>query len=109
MGDLVLEGLVFFVLLDLVQLDLEVVDLGLDGLERVLVLLDLHLAVLERLAGGFQLGLAVGQGRLAGGQRLGPGSQPVSQRLGTLMQLVEVAEVCRRWRASVAFLLPTGL
>ena len=42
-GDLVLERLVFFVLLDLVELDLEVVDLGLDALERVLVLLELNL------------------------------------------------------------------
>ena len=33
-GDLVLEGLVLFVFLDLVELDLEVVDLGVDALSE---------------------------------------------------------------------------
>ena len=65
-GDLVLEGLVLFVLLDQVELDLQVVDLGFDALERVFVFLELNLAVLECLAGLFQFGLAVGQGRLCG-------------------------------------------
>src|SRR5262249_11913938 len=81
------------VLLDLVQLDLEVVDLGLDALERVLVLLDVHLGILERLAGRLHLALACCQGRLARRERLGAGAESVAQRPGALMQQVEVAEV----------------
>ena len=96
MGDLVLEGLVFFVFLDLVELDLEVVDLGVDALERMFVFLELDLAVLQCLLGGFELGLPGGEGRLAGGQCSGAGSQSISQCLGTLMQQVKVAEVVGR-------------
>ena len=65
-------------------------------LKRVLVFLELNLAVLQCLLGGFQLGLPVGEGRLAGGQCPGAGSQSISQRLGTLMQQVKVAEVVGR-------------
>ena len=92
MRDLILEGLVFLVLLDLVELDLEIVDLGLLGLEGVLVLLELHLGVLERLAGFLDVGLAAGQGGLAGGQRPGGRGEAVAQGLGTLMEDVKVAE-----------------
>ncbi len=91
MGDLVLEGLVLLVLLDLVELDFEVVDLGFDALERVLVFLELDLGVLECLLGRLQFGLPAGEGRLAGGQRPGARGQSVSQGLGTLMQQVKVA------------------
>ena len=70
--DLVLKGLVLFVFLDLVQLDLEVIDLGVDALERVLVFIELNLAVLQRLLGGIELGLTGGKGRLSGGQCSGP-------------------------------------
>ena len=71
MGDLVLEGLIFLVLLDLVELGFQIVDLGLLGLEDVLVLLEVHLGVLECFAGFFDLGLPAGQGGLPTGQRPG--------------------------------------
>ena len=88
--DLVLEGLVFVVLLDLIELDLEVVDLGIDALERMLVFLQLDLGVLQCLSGGFQFGLAVGESGLARRQGFWPGSQPVAERR---------ARWCRRWRS----------
>ena len=92
MSDLILERLVFLVLLDLVELDLEIVDLGLLRLEGVLVLLELHLGVLERLARFLDVGLAGGQRGLAGGQRPGGGGEAVAKGLGALVEQVEVAE-----------------
>ena len=71
MRDLVLKGLVFLVLLDLVELGLEIIDLGLLGLEGVLALLELDLGLLKRLAGFFDVGLAGSEGGLAGGERSG--------------------------------------
>ena len=85
MGNLILEGLVLFVLLDLVELGLQVIDLGLNALERVFVFLEMHLGILERLAGGFQFGLACREGQPAGGQGLGTGAQTIAQRSCTLM------------------------
>ena len=102
MGDLVLEGLVFVVLLDLVELDLQVVDLGLDALERVLVLLDVHLGVLERLAGGLQLGLAVARAAWRAASVLGPEAEAVAQRPWRVDATGGGRGDFRRWRASVA-------
>ena len=58
----------------------------------MLVLLELHLGVLERLACLLELGLAGRQGGLTGGQRLGGGGEAVAEGLGSLMKQVEVAE-----------------
>ncbi len=93
--DLVLDRLVLVVLLDRVELDLQVVDLGLNALNGVFLLLELHPGVLMRLLRGLQGGLAVGQGKLPGGEGLGSRGQPVANRLGALMKLMEFTEVGR--------------
>ena len=90
--ELVLDRLVLFILLDQVELDPEVVGLGLLALEVVLVLLDRDLLVLERLAGFFQRLLSGFERQLPRGQGLGAGAEPVAQGLGPLVELVEVSE-----------------
>ena len=92
-GDLVLDRLVFLVLLDLVELDLQVVDPGLLALEQVLALLSWTLASCSALAGVLQRRLARGERRLPGGERLGPRGQAVAKGLGPLVELVEFAEI----------------
>ena len=51
------------------------------------------LASWSALLGGLERRLAVGQGGLPGGEGLRARGQPVAQRLGALVELVEFAEV----------------
>ena len=79
-------------LLDQVELDPEVVGLGLLALEVVLVLLDGDLLVLECLAGVFHRLLPSFEREPPRGQGLGAGGQPVAQGFRPLVEQVQVAE-----------------
>ncbi len=71
-GNLVLKGLVLVVLLNLVELDRQVVNLGLMRLERVLAFLDLDLRILECLTSGLEVVSRLTRAAWRAASNLGP-------------------------------------
>ena len=74
----------------------------------MLVLLELYLRVLKRLALLFQLRHSGRESRLADGQGFWSGRQSVAKSLRTLVQLMQVFKAFRPSRASIAVLSRGG-